>query len=241
MREIDIILRLGKKMNDIKHFKQFLPLDIDIVVEPFAGSFSVSKYYVKNNICINVHINDNDNVLFYIYKNYKNYINMRNFIQDNLATCKPNELKNNILSLPYDKKFLDYYIQNFIIRGNLHKIIKSRIFNQVEIAILEKSIITNDDYLNIFEQYKDNNKAFLFLDPPYIFSDNKAYNLIDDDVTSIMVKIYEYFLICKCKCMLIINDLYILRYIFKNFIKGSYIKIYMIGKKKCRHLIITNY
>ena len=50
MREIDIILRLGKKMNDIKHFKQFLPLDIDIVVEPFAGSFSVSKYYVKNNI-----------------------------------------------------------------------------------------------------------------------------------------------------------------------------------------------
>ena len=157
---------------------------------------------------------------------------MRNFIQDNLATCKPNELKNNILSLPYDKKFLDYYIQNFIIRGNLHKIIKSRIFNQVEIAILEKSIITNDDYLNIFEQYKDNNKAFLFLDPPYIFSENKAYNLIDDDVTSIMVKIYEYFLICKCKCMLIINDLYILRYIFKNFIKGSYIKIYMIGKKK---------
>ena len=86
MKEIDIISRLGKKTNDIKHFKQFLPLNIEIIIEPFAGSFAVSKYYVKNNICINVHINDNDNVLFYIYKNYKNYINMRNFIQDNFVT-----------------------------------------------------------------------------------------------------------------------------------------------------------
>ena len=166
---------------------------------------------------------------------------MRNFIQDNLATCKTNELKNNILSLPYDKNFLDYYIQNFFIRGNLHKIIKSRIYNKVEIAILEKSIITNDDYLNIFEQYKDNNKAFLFLDPPYIFSNNSTYNMMDTDNTEMVPKIYEFMLTCKCKVLLIINDLEIIRYIFKNFVKGKYNKIYLIGKKRSRHLIICNY
>ena len=32
----DLITRTGSKKNDIKFFKQWLPMDIKIVVEPFA-------------------------------------------------------------------------------------------------------------------------------------------------------------------------------------------------------------
>ena len=41
--------------------------------------------------------------------------------------------------------------------------------------------------------------------------------------------------------MLIINKLYILEYLFNDYIKGEYDKIYQVGKKKSKHLIITNY
>ena len=41
--------------------------------------------------------------------------------------------------------------------------------------------------------------------------------------------------------MIILNDLKITRILFKDFIKGSYEKIYQKSKKKCILLIITNY
>ena len=41
--------------------------------------------------------------------------------------------------------------------------------------------------------------------------------------------------------MFIINDLKILRWLFKDFIKGEYKKIYQIGKREDNHLIISNY
>ena len=244
MKEIDIISRLGKKTNDIKHFKQFLPLDIEIIIEPFAGGFAVSKYYVKNNICVNVHINDNDEQLFYIYKHYKDYIGMRNFIQDKFIGedwRDYKKLKPCILELPYNTYLLNYYCNHFIYRGALHTLRLSRIYNETEKKILDTALITCDDYLNIFEQYKNNEKAFLFLDPPYIFSDNSTYNMMDTDNTEMVPKIYEFMLTCRCKVLLIINDLEIIRYIFKNFVKGCYNKIYQIGKKRSRHLIICNY
>jgi hypothetical protein len=45
----------------------------------------------------------------------------------------------------------------------------------------------------------------------------------------------------KAKIMLIINDLKILRHLYKDFIKGDYDRVYQIGKRKEKHLIITNY
>ena len=45
----------------------------------------------------------------------------------------------------------------------------------------------------------------------------------------------------KCKIMLIINKLDILVYLFKDYIKGEYERIYQLSKKKAVHLIITNY
>ena len=41
--------RLGSKKNDIKNFIKHLPLDSEIIIEPFAGSFQVIKKVYGND------------------------------------------------------------------------------------------------------------------------------------------------------------------------------------------------
>ena len=60
-------------------------------------------------------------------------------------------------------------------------------------------------------------------------------------MTQIVVDISEYLRVCKCKVMLVINKLNILSYLFSDYIKVEYEKIYQLGKKKAMHLIICNY
>ena len=49
VRCANIITRIGSKQNDIKFFKQYLPLDVKTVVEPFAGSFAGSSSVVASS------------------------------------------------------------------------------------------------------------------------------------------------------------------------------------------------
>ena len=111
------------------------------------------------------------------------------------------------------------------------------------VSILINSLFTNEDYINIFNKYKNDEKAFIFIDPPYLFSDNSRYFPQNEfkDMTSIIIDILELLKTAKCKVMLIINKLNILEYLFKDFIRGEYIKTYSLTKKKMKHLIITNY
>jgi len=129
------------------------------------------------------------------------------------------------------------------IRGCIFKCVKGENYNEAEKEILKHALITNVDYKEVLAKYHDDNKAFLFLDPPYLFSNNKTYipQQEESDMTKIIVDIYEYFKTCKCKVMLIINKLSLLDFLFKDYIKGEYLRIYQIGKKQSNHLIITNY
>ena len=60
-------------------------------------------------------------------------------------------------------------------------------------------------------------------------------------MTQIVADILEYLRVCKCKVMLVINKLNVLAYLFRDYIKGEYEKIYQLSKKKAMHLIICNY
>jgi site-specific DNA-adenine methylase len=103
----------------------------------------------------------------------------------------------------------------------LFKSSKNEKTNPVELNILKNALITKLDYSDVFEHYKNDENAFLFLDPPYLFSDNSAYSsqITETDMTKIIVDILEYLPVCKCKVMLIINKLYILSYLFKRLYK----------------------
>ena len=60
VKTINVILRTGNKQNDIKFFKHLLPLDVNTVVEPFGGSFSVIKHFYIDVNKYKSHINDLD-------------------------------------------------------------------------------------------------------------------------------------------------------------------------------------
>lgn len=240
--------RLGNKQNDIKFFKHLLPKDKTIIIEPFCGSFAVIRNLYKDKKFIKI-CNDNDSNLIYICQNHYKYLNFVNEIHNKInkfiTPDKPFLFKEIINHVKEYKElepiFYDFWYKSHVLRNSIIKVNKNEpikdinIFNEIEFY--------NKDYKEIINIYKDNENAFIFLDPPYMFSDNKNYksNLEDKDNTNMIYEIYEFITTCKCSVMLIINDLKFLRWLFKDYIKGEYERIYQIGKKHDTHLIITNY
>jgi site-specific DNA-adenine methylase len=243
---------MGSKINDIKYFKHLLPLDAKTIVEPFGGGFAVSKCVYKDINKYKFHINDADEILFYIYQHYQDYIDTHKMILDiymseyavkGVKYIVTPEFKNYFNSLGVDSNIKQYFTDNNTIRGNILIVNKSVNYNPDEKAILDNALLTCQDYLEILEQYKDDKDAFIFLDPPYLFSNNSAYDPLksDNDMTQIILDILEYLKTCSCRVMLIINKLSILSSLFKDYIKGEYGRVYQLTNRKAIHLIITNY
>jgi site-specific DNA-adenine methylase len=240
----NLIGRLGNKELDLKYFINFLPKDIKTICEPFGGSFAVSrKIYYEDKY--KKKINDLDPLLFYIYKNPKEYAQLINNVMSNFDKCKKKEdLLIFLDKYECDDKLKKSYLQQFLIRGSLHK--KKKISNYDDnIKMMEKIEFTNKDYMTIINENSTNKDCFLFLDPPYLFSDNSGYftQQNEKDMTNIIVDLQKIIFDkkIKAKVMLIINKLSILEHIFKGYIVGEYTKQYSMSKKIMKHLIICNY
>jgi hypothetical protein len=248
------LVRLGNKQNDIKYFKQYLPdkKDITTVAECFAGSFAVIRncfYDVDNIVCA-----DNDlefrerctNVFNHLdeFKNEKILINK--LIKEKKEQghkylyTGDDEFKN----VKNDIKYIDMdTIHN---RGCIKPLTTTIDYNDVK--QLYYKIKWYDDFKQVFELYKNDEKAFLFLDPPYFCSSNKVYlgdkekdkrKIIDN--TGIYIEIYEFMKVAKCKIMLIVNKSKIIEYIFKDYYKDKYNKTYQSCKNNEDLNIYCNY
>jgi site-specific DNA-adenine methylase len=246
MVKLNIIKRLGNKKDDIKYFEHHLPKNIKYVVEPFGCSFAVSKYVYQDLDKYIIHINDNDPVLYHIYKNYKQSIDLVKKLDElynDKYQNKSKEFKNYVENLDINDYLKQYIINTKFIRGHIYKPVKSQSYNEIEENILKHAIITHEDYKSVMKKCKYKKNAFIFVDPPYLFSDNSGYvaQSEDNDMTDIIVYLLDYLKTCKCKVMIIINSLKILAELFKDYIKGEYTKIYGISNKTNVHLILTNY
>ena len=235
VRYSNVITRIGNKENDIKLFKHLLPLDVKTVVEPFAGSFAVIKHFYVDLHKYDFHVNDNDETLHYLYHNPHALIDMRlklsklyNEEYKSKEYDVTNKFKNVIKGIEMHDHLKMWVLKNMFIRGSLFKPISSDNFNPNEINFLKNALITKLNHTEIFDLYRDDPNAFLFLDPPYLFSDNSAYDAQckETDMTQIIVDIFEYFKVCKCKVMLVIIKLNILSYLSKDYITGEYSRIY---------------
>jgi len=107
----------------------------------------------------------------------------------------------------------------------------------------------NEDANKIIDKY-DNNKSFIFLDPPYIASCNNFYSTdTGENITNIYQKLTDKKLSnFKCKIMICHENNWLFKILFKDYINNDideYSKKYyntIKGKhKKTTHICVKNY
>jgi site-specific DNA-adenine methylase len=240
----NLIQRTGSKTNDIKYFIDYLPVNVKNVVEPFGGSFAVIRD-VYSDKKYKKYVNDADDNLYYIYKHPNELIKAFeawNIINDKkIFATKKKEI---FMKTKFNEAVKKIVIDSSIVRGLITNS-KNLEDADKDIKFMKTINFTNDDAFKIIDKFKYKSNSFIFLDPPYLFSNNETYNPQKDDPdnTDFYIKFYNILKdkSVKAKIMLIINDLKVLRWIFQDFIVGDYEKIYQASKKKTKHLIITNY
>lgn len=239
----------GNKRDEVdKIYESLSDLEnIDTIVEPFCGSSAIS-YYIST-----LHpkkfkyvLNDNNKYLIELYKVLKNpELRTKLIIDSNKIMESIDKTKYDLLKK--DDTFISWFIMNsfFNIRPGLFPIDKPKrdykyldncpIVNFLE---TENIILTNDNGIKTYDTYKNNKKCLIFLDPPYINTNNSFYYDAE-------LNIYEHLYknpINKCKAVicLILEDIWIIKLLFKNYEMISYPKLYQTSKKKTNHIIIFN-
>lgn len=226
--------RLGNKKNDIKYFKKYLPLDVETVIEPFAGTFAVIRM-IYNDPKYKKHINDLDmewiNVLT---ESQEKYEEIEKFFM--LKLWKTGDKKEKLYEAIDQSNFSVSLKSAMKKHFSMHGAIKGppQKCKYGDVAKLFKSCnVTSDDGIEVMNQYVNDETAFIFVDPPYFDSFNNNYktkmkinNQLKNDYSAIYLKLLEFLKICKCKVLFTINSTALIEYIFKDFIIDKYQKIY---------------
>jgi site-specific DNA-adenine methylase len=239
-----LINRTGSKKNDIKFFKDLLPMDVSIVVEPFGGSFQVIKEIYPEKKYKKI-VNDLDNDLYYIYKNYDDYADMRIDMGKKLGHIEQNrdDVRKYLIDSKWDIRLKKYFLltKRNPATGNFDLQYSEEDFNN-QIKLFDSIKFTNKNYDQIIEKYRKNKNAFIFIDPPYDESYNDDYNA-DFKMDNILDYLFDVLndKTTNAKIMITINKTRKTYKLFKNFVKKIYTKIYSIAKKKEKILVICNY
>jgi site-specific DNA-adenine methylase len=240
------IYRMGSKDQDIKHFKQLLPMDISKVVEPFGGSFALCRciYYEDK---YKKYVNDNSRDIVEIFNNLEEtnrlYQKWRELAHNAInygEQGRINKLKNDWYNVEGNETIKQYIQMNQIARG---KHIKSIPNVDDGLDFIKKVYFTPYDFKDCIKKHMHDKDAFIFLDPPYMFSNNTSYSQQCDknDCTGYLLDFLEILENAKCKIMLIINDLKLIRYLFRDYNMVDYNKTYGMSRRQEKHLVIMNY
>ena len=229
-----IINYCGQKF---KESKKLDDLNIDFskiktIIEPFGGSFGYSRYLWE--------IKDLKNIKYIVYDTDKNLIDFYNYFKQLIIEDKVNDFineYNNIMD--YIKKNYPYmghaiyinakdtkeYIKtitdkhmNFLLNINLFRGVRATTSYKKKLKFLDMIKQTEFIYGDIididFKQY-DKKTTLIYLDPPYISSDNSRYICVDDNFyfNKVMEKII--LLLKNNKCLFIHNYNYLMDELFK--------------------------
>jgi hypothetical protein len=242
----------GNKRNEYKEFKHLFKLDaITTIIEPFCGSSAISYNLYKDHPGKFTYIlNDNSPELIALYNHIKT--------QDiDIFIKKINEIKATItnkaeyvaMCKKKDKSLYEWFImyryrtlRPGLYIATMHK--QAYTLNKEQINFIKfikdpKVIITNDNWFTSFDKYKNDEKALLIFDPPYMQSCNQFY--LDPTFN-----VYEYLSdnkieTFKSNIMLILEKTWLISLLFKTNKQYTYDKTYNATKKKTSHFCITNY
>jgi site-specific DNA-adenine methylase len=253
-------VRPGNKQKDIKFFKHLLPKqeDIDAVGEPFAGSFAVIRncyYNVSNIYCADNDLQFRetvDNRLKNLPEYYEFIQKFNEYIEQFMDRSKGQYVNSQYMPqlnewIEHNKGNLNIDFKRDIgVRGFCKELPKTIKYD--DLAVLYSRIQWSDDFKTVLNILKDNERGFVFLDPPYLSSDNSQYygntktinNNVKDN-TVIFIDILDFFKTAKCKVMLVINKNAINEYIMNGYVKCTYSKHYEMSKKNDQLIVCTNY
>lgn len=256
---------IGNKRVEIKHYiskveELITSNQINKVIEPFCGSSSTSYYLWKKYPHLEFHLNDIDPFLYEFLQEIKQHgcervFNHINKLCIDLTKEKYNQICNNrkpktMLDWCFCMKVSGYRLFLFPTRDKFGNYNPQK-YKQLDAFFQSSNVhIYNKDYKEIFNEFKNDQNAFIFLDPPYFQSDNSYYsqydahkdaenNLIDN--TNMYADIGDLLDTYIPKVMLVCNDIGIMRYAYKRHYKFSYEKLYQITKSKTKHAVFNNF
>ena len=221
--------------------------DIEYIVEPFCGTSAFSYYMsIQHPKKYKYILNDNNNYLIDLYKISQDDNKLNDLINElNLLLVDIDKEKyNKIIKEP---KLSSYILKHtlYCIRPGLFPLTRTKknynyLLDTPKIKFLKNEDITfyNEGATKIFEMYNNNNKALIFLDPPYL-------QLCNDFYLDSSINIYEYLNKnninnMKSFIVLVLEDNWIIKLLFQNHNIIYYNKLYQTSKKQTQHIIINN-
>ena len=233
-------IRMGNKWTDIKDFDDLLPTDVKQVVEPFAGTWAVTRrHYFDPKY--KKHINDSDQEFMKAQEwAFKNPVKTANIYRNSKETSAENKAYiNNLRGVPSETKAhlirkldVGVYTNQFKLPSTVY----------IPLALMFDSIKrTASDYKAIFKQYLNKQNAFVFIDPPYFESYNNDYKVGEQSIEKVYNDILKFLQTTKAKTMVVIPEDRVTKTLFKGLIRRSYVKRYQLSRSVKKLLVITNY
>jgi DNA adenine methylase len=248
---------MGGKRKEIKHFKKYIP-NFDTYVEPFLGGGAL-YWELKPK---KAHLNDINEYLINFYlqlkQNYRNiiekmfdYVNTKEEFKKQVVRLNNKEYEDEI-----DKARLFYYL-NRTARSGMWRVNSKGEFNtsygkyktdtyktldETYSKIIQSASITNHDFKEVLDEHKEDDNAFIFLDPPYLncdtmYTESQQFKGIYDYIRNYMNE-------AKCKVMLVVKKDEYITELFKEYIVDTYNVMYKNNASEiveAEHLVICNY
>lgn len=224
------------------------------IIEPFCGSSAISfKIWLnnKNNNKYHYYLNDNDKIIIDIYELFKSETieKINEELQNINNKINNKEEWNNYLKHGEENIYKYLYFRKYSQFGRIGFYPLNRPINKIKLNAMQIKFIEfikspnvhliNNDWFNIFNNYKNDKNSIFIFDPPYIDSCNDFY-------INKSLNVYEYFFNNKiesfdAKIYLILEDIWIIKLLFQNNkILESYKKKYELSKRNTNHIIIYN-
>jgi site-specific DNA-adenine methylase len=248
----------GNKRKEYKYIEDKFNFDgITNIIEPFCGSVAISfNIWLKHKDRFHYYINDKEKDLIDIYQMFK--ITEPDIIYNKIKDIG-SRITNKELFIELHKKknknAFECLFRRMMsgvsigwYRGNKYNTRKN--FSPLQLLFLEflrcnYVYISNNDWFDIFDIYKNDEKTIFIFDPPYINRDNRPY-------VNPTLKVYDYFKTnnintFNSRIFFMLEDIPIIRELFiHNKFYEPYDKVYQMKSKdetktRTKHIIISNH
>lgn len=232
-----------KNLNYNKFYSDFDKYDI--IIEPFCGIIGFSRAYNEFFDCSKkkfIFYDLNDDLLNF-HKKMKEgtikecYDEIDNIIDENLC-CKNKKTYIDRVKIPESKLILRGHL-DFPTKCNYEKFKKcakrTDFFELYKNFSFEKKNFMNIDFDKIIKENK-NKKILVYLDPPYLMSNNKCYSYEDYDISEVYIYILELFKKYKknknINFILEINKTALSNFLYGKFEVSTYADVFQRTKRK---------